>query len=102
MANHDSKFDAGLWSYVWLLVWTGFINIITLMLAYPWTMAAKYGWKIRHTIINGRRLGFDGSGGQLIWQWIKWWFLSLITLGIYSLWVPIKLEKWRVSHTFLR
>lgn len=99
MPDHNSKFDAGLASYIWLLIWTGFVTLITLGIAYPWTMAARYGWKIRHTIINGQRLEFDGTGIQLFGQWIKWWLLMLITLGIYGLWVPIKLEKWRVSHT---
>jgi uncharacterized membrane protein YjgN (DUF898 family) len=42
------------------------------------------GWKTRHTVINGRRLAFNGTAIGLFGNWIKWWFFCLITLGIYS------------------
>ena len=60
-----------------------------------------YNWEIKHTIINGRRLVFDGSAVGLFGQWIKWLLLTIITLGIYGLWVGIKLKKWKVSHTYM-
>ncbi|MCL2503680.1 MAG: YjgN family protein [Coriobacteriia bacterium] len=101
MPNHNSKFDAGLFSYVWLLIWTGTVNLITLGLAYPWMTCAQYGWRIEHTIVSGKRLRFDGQGHQLFGMWIKWWLLSVVTLGIYAIWVPIKVEQWRVAHTYL-
>lgn len=101
MTDHNSTFDAGLASYIWLRVWTGLVNVLTLGIAYPWTMCAIYGWRIRHSIISGNRLQFDGQGHQLIGKWVLWWLLTVITLGIYGFWVPIKLEKWRVSHTYM-
>jgi uncharacterized membrane protein YjgN (DUF898 family) len=58
-----------------------------------------YGWETRHTVINGKRLKFDGTGLQLLGSWIKWLLLSIITLGIYALWVPIKIKAWTTKHT---
>ena len=58
-----------------------------------------YRWKINHTVINGRRLCFNGTALSLFGHWIKWLLLIIITLGIYSFWVFIALEKWKVKNT---
>ena len=99
MAKHDSFFDGGLlqligWNLLGLLV-TG----LTLGICYPWALCMVYGWKINHTVIEGRRLRFHGSAIGLFGNWIKWLLLTIITLGIYSFWLGIALEKWKVSHT---
>ena len=59
-----------------------------------------YSWETKHTVIEGRRLRFDGTAMQLFGSWIKWLLLCFITLGIYSFWVGIALKKWKVKHTF--
>ena len=58
-----------------------------------------YGWETRHTVVNGRRLAFDGTALQLFGNWIIWLLLCIITLGIYSFWVGIALRKWKAAHT---
>ena len=57
-------------------------------------------WEAEHTVIEGKRLRFDGNGTQLFGSWIKWFLLTIITLGIYGLWLPIKMKKWVTKHTF--
>ena len=56
-------------------------------------------WETRHTIIDGHRLRFNGTGGQLIGKWIVWILLCIITLGIYAFWLPIRLKQWQIKHT---
>ena len=56
-------------------------------------------WKVKHTVIEGKRLCFDGSATQLFGNWIKWLLLTVITLGIYGLWVRIKMTQWVTKHT---
>jgi uncharacterized membrane protein YjgN (DUF898 family) len=58
-----------------------------------------YGWEMNHTIINGKRLKFNGKAVSLFGHWILWIFLSIITLGIYILWLNIALKKWIVKNT---
>ena len=58
-----------------------------------------YSWETKHTVIEGRRLTFDGTAIELFGQWIKWFLLTIITLGIYSFWVAISLKKWKTKHT---
>ena len=60
-----------------------------------------YDWEIKHTVINGKRLRFDGTAVQLFGNWIKWLLLTIITFGIYGLWVNIAIKKWKTKHTFL-
>ena len=59
----------------------------------------EYAWEAKHTVINGKRLYFDGKAIQLFGNWIKWLLLTIITLGIYSFWLGIALKKWRTKHT---
>jgi len=58
-----------------------------------------YRWKAKHTVIDGKRLRFDGTAVGLFGNWIKWLLLYLITAGIYSFWLGIALQKWKTKHT---
>lgn len=94
-----SYFDGGLFQLIgWsLLGWL--ITLVTLGVMYPWALCRVYGWKVNHTVIEGKRLKFTGSAVSLFGRWIKWLLLTIITLGVYSFWVRIDLEKWKVKHT---
>lgn len=87
-----SEFDGGLFELIIISLGGAIITVLTLGICYPWTLCLVYGWKINHTIIEGRRMHFNGKALSLFGQWIKWFLLSFITLGIYSFWVGIKLE----------
>lgn len=95
-----SYFDGKLLQYIGWLILGGLITACTFGICYPWALCMIYGWKIRHTVINGKRLEFDGSAIGLFGQWIKWLLLCIITLGIYSFWLQIALEEWKVKHTY--
>lgn len=94
-----SYFDGGLLQYIgWkLLGWL--VTIVTLGICAPWAIVMVYRWRIEHTVIEGRRLKFNGTAIGLFGNWIKWLLLTIITLGIYGFWVFIKLENWKVKHT---
>jgi uncharacterized membrane protein YjgN (DUF898 family) len=55
------------------------VTVFTLGLCYPWAHVMLYRWKVTHTVIDGRRLKFDGTAVQLFGNWIKWWILTIIT-----------------------
>ena len=76
------------------------ITILTLGICFPWALCMVYNWKIKHTVIEGKRLRFDGTALQLFGNWIKWLLLTIITFGIYSFWVQIAIKKWKTKHTF--
>lgn len=60
-----------------------------------------YKWRLSHTVINGKRLTFTGSGGSLLGHWILWEILTVITCGIYGLFVHVALRKWELQHTYI-
>ena len=95
----ESKFDGGLLSFIGWVILGWLVTTITLGICFPWAVCMLYGWKINHTVINGRRLKFSGTALGLFGNWIKWWVFCVITLGIYCFWLFIALEKWKVKHT---
>ena len=97
--KEESYFDGGLLQLIGWSVLGFVITVFSFGILYPWAVVMVYGWRINHTVINGRRLQFSGTAMGLFGNWIKWLLLMIITLGIYSFWVGIALEKWRVKHT---
>ncbi|MFI3163634.1 MAG: DUF898 family protein [Bacillota bacterium] len=95
----DSYFDGGLLSWIGWNVLGVVITVCTLGICFPWAVCMTYGWKINHTVVEGKRLQFNGKAIGLFRNWIKWLLLTIITLGIYSFWLTIALEKWKVKNT---
>lgn len=95
----QSYFDGGLLQLIGWSILGSIITMCTFGICYPWALCMVYEWKINHTVIEGRRLQFNGKAIGLFGLWIKWFLLCIITLGIYSFWVGISLEKWRVKNT---
>ena len=97
--ENKSYFDGGLLSYIGWIILGSLIKSCTLGICYPWALCMIYAWKINHTVIEGRRLKFNGSAIGLFGNWIKWLLLIVVTLEIYGFWVHIKLEQWKVKNT---
>ena len=97
--ENKSYFDGGLLSYIGWIILDSLITSCTFGICYPWALCMIYGWKINHTVVEGKRLKFNGSAVGLFGNWIKWLLLIIVTLGIYGFWVHIKLEQWRVKNT---
>ena len=97
----ESKFTGGLLGMIGIAILQWIIIFVTLGLGVPWAVCLRERWYVKHTIIDGYRLTFDGKGIQLFGNYIKWFLLTIITLGIYSLWVSIKMKQWVTKHTHL-
>lgn len=97
--NSNSYFDGGLFSLIIHKLGAALVTVITLGIAYPWALCFLLRWEKEHTVINGHRLTFNGTGMQLFGNWIKWAFFTIITFGIYSFWLNINLTKWITKHT---
>ena len=95
----ESKFTGGLLGMIGIGILQSIIIIFTLGLGTPWAICLKEKWYVKHTIIDGKKLTFDGNGAQLFGNYIKWFLLTIITLGIYSFWVSIKMKQWVTKHT---
>lgn len=94
-----STWDGGVLDTVVNSIVASLIATFSCGIATPWAICYIMKFVIGHVIVDGRRLVFDGTGGQLFGQWIKWFLLTVITCGIYSFWVTPKLYQWVASHT---
>jgi uncharacterized membrane protein YjgN (DUF898 family) len=95
----NSEFDGGLLGLIGISILQGILITFTLGLGAPWAVCIRERWVAKHTIIDGRRLTFDGNGGQLFGNYIKWFLLTIVTFGIYGFWLSIKMKQWVVKHT---
>lgn len=95
----NSKFSGSVLGYIGVCIVAGFLTTITLGLATPWVVCYVYSWVLGHSVIDGHKLVFKGTGAGLFGNYIKWWILSIITIGIYALWVPTKVIGWVVENT---
>ncbi len=94
----DSYFDGTLLELIGWRVLTFLISIISLGVGSSWAKCMLYSYEINHTVYNGKRLKFEGDGGDLYVNMFKWRFFSIITLGIYLLFVPAKKANWVISN----
>jgi uncharacterized membrane protein YjgN (DUF898 family) len=93
-----STWDGGVFETIVTSIAAALICAITCGIGAPWAICFTMRFVIGHTVIDGRRLCFDGTGGQLFGNWIKWFLLIVVTCGIYSFWVIPRLYKWTASH----
>lgn len=95
-----SYFDGGLAQKIGWTILAVLVTMCTLGLGAPWAICMLTKWETKHTVIEGRRLGFNGTGLQLWGKWIVWTLLTIITFGIYGFWFSIKMKQWVTSHTY--
>ena len=96
----DSYFDGGLIELIGWKLLAFIITLVTLGFAWPWAKCMIYSYQIKHTVYNGKRLKFVGTGGDLFVNNFKWVLLSIITFGIYAFFIPVKKTKWVISNIY--
>ena len=95
----QSEFTGGAISNFLRTLAVSFVSGITFGLLLPVMVCWYQRWIAEHTFINGRKLVFDGRGGQLFGKYLLWLLLTIVTFGIFSIWLPVKVKKWMTKHT---
>lgn len=101
-ALSGSRFDGSVFDTFCITLGAALLTSFTFGIAFPWALCMMWNFIVSHVIIDGKRLSFDGNGGQLLGNWIKWFILTCVTLGIYGFWVTPKLCNWVAKHTHFR
>ena len=57
-----SMFDGGLHGLIGMGILTSLIITVTLGIATPWAVCMMVEWYAKHTLIDGKRVSFDGNG----------------------------------------
>lgn len=95
-----SYFDGRLLQLIGYKILGALITIFSFGILYPWAICFVKRWETIHTVVDGKRLSFNGNGAQLFGKYIIWFVLSIITLGIYSFWLKLSMVKWVTLHTY--
>ena len=96
-----ATFDGWLGQQIVLMLFGVVISLCTLGLALPAAVRLSAKWRCNHTVLDGRRVYFDGKAGQLFGHYIKWWLLSIVTLTVYIWFIPNRLRNWKAKHTHI-
>ncbi|MEG0685191.1 MAG: hypothetical protein RR428_09045, partial [Coprobacillus sp.] len=78
---NNSYFDGGLFQLIGYRILGILISVLTLGICVPWAICLIYNWETKHTVVDGRRLVFDGSAVSLFGNWVIWFLLTIITFG---------------------
>ncbi len=77
------------------------LGSITLGIYSPWAWVRLFRLKASHTIINGKKVAFTGTGAQFLMIVLIQGLLTIITFGIYGPWAMCKFFKWRAQNTLV-
>lgn len=95
----NSRFDGTVLETFCASLVASLIVTFTFGFGTPWAICYFYRFVLSHVLVDGQRLTFDGTGGQLFGNWVKWFLLTLITFGIYGFWVIPRMFDWVAKHT---
>ena len=98
----DSCFTGGLLGLIGVNIFCKLLTFISFGILYPFGICYKQRWIAKHTVINRKKIVFDGKAVSLIGHYLLWWLLSIITFGIYALWLPINVTKWYTKNTHIK
>jgi uncharacterized membrane protein YjgN (DUF898 family) len=99
VAKYAFEFRGSGFGYLWLLLWTTVVSVITFGLYFPWAYSAQQRWIAANTYVNGRQLVFNGTGIGFFAHWLIILVLMLITLGCYTPWAYCQLKRWETDNT---
>ena len=77
------------------------LGTITFGIYTAWAWVRLLRLKASHTVMNGKEVSFQGSGGQLFGIVVVQGILTLVTFGIYGPWAFCKYFDWRARNTIV-
>ncbi len=92
------------WRLLVVLFFPGVLLVLTLGLSTPWFLARFYRWVASQVDIDGERMTFNGTGGQIFGAWLVTLLLGWVpVLGpvAVGLWIHQRIAAWRWQHTTL-
>ena len=121
-----SKFTGGMFGFMGIYIVAMLLTVCTLGIGAPWAACMMTRWTTKNTVIDGKRLQFDGKGGGY-WGLILLCSLPLMAICtlmsyttyyvqgpsmavlltvaagvlsfLYFFWFAIRMQKWTVKHT---
>ncbi len=96
--DNNSYFDGGILG----LIGTNILSTLVLfvpVVGAAWSQIIRLRWYTKHTVVDSRRLNFEGTVGNLFVKHLIWGLLTVITFGIFAFFLPVKTTRWETEHT---
>lgn len=85
----ESYFDGGILQLVGYSILAALLTAISFGIGYPWALCMLQRWETKHTVVESKRLNFDGTGLQLLGMWIMLALIPLVVLlAVMTVLVP--------------
>lgn len=75
-----SYFDGTILQHFGYSLLAGMFTAITFGIGAPWASCGLHRWETKHTVVESKRLEFDGKGLQLLGLYLKLIFLPILIL----------------------
>jgi hypothetical protein len=98
-AEH-SYYDDKAWKYALFQLLYFLMGLLSATLLSPLTIYLSSKRKIKHTIISGHRMKFDGKLYQIYGHYALWILLSVATIFIFTFFINTYIRKWVIKHTY--
>lgn len=99
-SSTGSYFDDKPITYAAFQVLYYFLGLFSATTLTPLTTYLSAKRRVAHTVINGKRLYFDGKLYQIYGHYCLWVLLSFATLFIYTFFIAGETRKWVSKHTY--
>ncbi len=78
------------------------LGIITFGIYSAWAWVRLLKLKASHTLIDGKEVSFQGTGGELFGLVLIQGFLTFLTFGLYGPWALCRYFDWRAENTVVK
>lgn len=96
--DNNSYFDGGILGFIGTNIFAFFVSFVPFV-GFAWSNIIKLRWYKTHTVIDSRRLVFNGTVGNFFLKYLLWGILTGITFGIFALFVPVNQLKLEAENT---
>lgn len=96
--DNNSYFDGGVLGMIGTSLLANLVMCIPFV-GFAWSDIIRLRWETRHTVVDSRRLIFNGRIGDLFVKYLLWGILSAVTFGIFAWFVPVKALRWQTEQT---
>lgn len=97
----NSYFDGNMFQLLGWNLLCGLITVFTLGFGAPWAIVLKIRWETKHTVINGKRLYFNGTAPQLFGKLILWCLLEFAVLAILPIIAAATSSRYAVGSNLI-
>ena len=102
MAKGNCQFEGNGGQYFSAVIFhLGLFSIVTLGLYLPWALVRLFKLKASHSMIQGKKTTFSGTGGDFFVRLLLNGLLTFITLGFYGPWAFCHIFRWKAGHTLV-